>query len=61
MPEKVIQDNILIAHETFHYLICKKRGRKYELVVKVDMSKAYDRLEWDFIEVVLLKFGFCNV
>lgn len=29
------------------------------MALKVYMSKAYDRLEWDFIEVGLLKFGFC--
>lgn len=30
------------------------------MVMKVNMSKAYDRLEWDFEEKVLVKLGFCN-
>lgn len=30
------------------------------MALKVDMNKAHDRLEWDFVEGVLLKFGFCE-
>lgn len=28
------------------------------MAVKIDMTKAYDRLEWDFIQLVLDRFGF---
>ncbi|KAF7842396.1 reverse transcriptase [Senna tora] len=48
------------AYEAFHYLKAKKNGNRCEVAMKVDMSKAYDGLEWDFIEQVLLKFGFSD-
>lgn len=56
IPRKLIQDNILVAH---FYLKCKKVGKKFEMALKIDMSKAYDQLEWNFLEGALLKLGFC--
>ncbi|KAM1507561.1 hypothetical protein ACFX10_016991 [Malus domestica] len=38
-----IHDNIGIAHEMFHFLKGRKAKTKYELCLKIDMQKAYDR------------------
>ncbi|KAM1040233.1 hypothetical protein ACFX2C_029546 [Malus domestica] len=43
-----IQDNIVIAHEVFHLLKLRKVKTKCEFAMKIDMNKAYDRIEWDF-------------
>ncbi|KAM1833418.1 hypothetical protein ACFX13_023244 [Malus domestica] len=40
-----IQDNIGIAHEMFHFLKGRTAKRKFEMGVKLDMQKAYDRVE----------------
>ncbi|KAM1239603.1 hypothetical protein ACFX2J_045019 [Malus domestica] len=53
-----IQDNIGIAHELFHFLKLRKTKSKFELGIKLDMSKAYDRVEWDSLDAVMEKMGF---
>ncbi|VVA18748.1 PREDICTED: reverse mRNAase [Prunus dulcis] len=58
VANRVIQDNISIAHEAYHHLKLKTRGSRHELGLKVDMNKAYDRVEWDFLEALLCKLGF---
>ncbi|KAM2951563.1 hypothetical protein COP2_001044 [Malus domestica] len=40
-----IQDNIGIAHEMFHFLKGRTAKRKFEMGIKLDMQKAYDRVE----------------
>lgn len=55
---RLIQDNLIIAYEAFHALKQKARGGRENMAIKLDMSKAYDRVEWNFIEKVLLAYGF---
>ncbi|XP_048605708.1 uncharacterized protein LOC106424118 [Brassica napus] len=56
-----ISDNIMIAQEMFHALRTKPSGRNKRMAIKTDMSKAYDRMEWSFIEAVMRKMGFSEI
>ena len=60
VPERLIQDNILIAHEVFHSFR-NKSGREGWIAIKLDMEKTYDRLEWGYILPTLVKLGFSPV
>lgn len=47
-------DNAIIMQEIIH-TISKKKGRVGYMAIKVDLRKAYDKLEWSFIRETLLK------
>ncbi|KAI5329450.1 hypothetical protein L3X38_028847 [Prunus dulcis] len=58
VPTRLITDNIIAAFESIHAI--KRRGgsKLKKMVLKLDMSKAYDRVEWTFIEAMLKRLGF---
>ena len=47
-------DNAIIAQEVIH-TIRRKRGRVGYMALKIDLEKAYDKLEWNFIRVMLIR------
>ncbi|KAL0013725.1 hypothetical protein SO802_000794 [Lithocarpus litseifolius] len=48
-------DNVVIAQELI-YTMDRMKGQEGYMAVKVDLEKAYDRLEWSFIHKVLQAF-----
>ncbi|KAA3474024.1 reverse transcriptase [Gossypium australe] len=59
-PGCLINDNVLIAYEILHAFQQKRTGKKGYMTVKLDMSKAYDRVEWDFVKEMMIKMGFAH-
>ena len=47
-------DNAIIVQEIIHTL-SKKKGRVGYMAIKIDLEKAYDKLEWNFIRDSLIR------
>ncbi|KAL0423432.1 UNVERIFIED_CONTAM: putative ribonuclease H protein [Sesamum radiatum] len=56
VPGRSIGDNILLAQELFAGY--NRQGLPMRCALKVDLRKAYDTVEWDFLSAVLQMFGF---
>lgn len=55
---RIISDNVLIGQEVIHHLKSKRKGKQSGMAIKLDMSKAYDRVEWSFVEAIMRRLGF---
>ena len=54
---RLISDNILIAFATLHYLKRKTTGKLGYMALKLDISKSYDQVEWEFLEKIMHHLG----
>lgn len=57
---RLITNNIMIAYEALHTMTTRQKGKKGSVALELDMSKAYDKIEWPYLRVVMKKIGFGN-
>ena len=49
----------MVAFETLHHMKQHNSGKHGFMAIKLDISKAYDRIEWVYLENLMEKMGFC--
>jgi hypothetical protein len=57
---RLITDNIISIYECLHFMKRNKSKRNSYYALKLDMMKAYDRVEWDYLEAIMIKLGFAS-
>ena len=58
VPGRSILDNDMVAIEVLHFMQTKTRGEDRYVALKLDISKAYDRMDWEYLRAVMSKMGF---
>lgn len=60
VPGRQATNNVIIAQEMLH-MVRRRRKHKGDMVVKIDLEKAYDRVDWAYLEQILRMVGFGNM
>ena len=58
VSKRLITNNVLVAHELMNHIHRKKKGKDGEMALKLDIGKAYDRVEWRCLQKIMEKLGF---
>lgn len=61
MPLRLISDDILLPHDLIEFIQRSKKGRKSFFALKLDMSRAYEGISWDFLVAVSRAMGFSHM
>lgn len=60
MEGRTIHDNILVAFELLHAMKNRRQEKVGDIALKIDISKAYDRVDWVFFRQILLSWASRN-
>ena len=57
VPNRLISDNTIVTFEILHSMRNKRTGNMGQMAIKLDISKAYNYVEWGFLRSIMLKSG----
>jgi hypothetical protein len=57
IPGRSTKDNAIVRQEVLHFMR-KSKKKNGDMVFKLDLEKAYDRVDWRFLRDTLVKFNF---
>lgn len=60
IPGRLITNNALIAFECIHVVQKNNDSRGEFCAFKLDLAKAYDRVDWKYLELALARLGFAK-
>ncbi|CAL1384096.1 unnamed protein product [Linum trigynum] len=55
---RMIQDNIILVNEILHNFKNRRTSGNWDMMMKLDMRKAYDLVDWDCLEAILQAYSF---
>lgn len=60
IPGRMITDNAQLAFECIHHIKEEKVPTKSFCAYKLDLSKVYDRVDWNYLKQVMQRIGFTH-
>lgn len=48
----------MAAYKALHFMKTRLKGKMGATALKLGILKAYDRVEWSYLEAIMLKMGF---
>lgn len=57
---RLIKDNVLSASKVLYFIKISSACKRGFIALKLDMSKAYDLFEWEYIQGIMLVMGFSS-
>ena len=60
IPGRLISDNSIISFECINHIQSVQHSGPGLCAYKLDLSKAYDHVDWDFLQKALTKWGFSD-
>uniref|UniRef100_A0A803PBC1 Reverse transcriptase domain-containing protein n=1 Tax=Cannabis sativa TaxID=3483 RepID=A0A803PBC1_CANSA len=58
---RLIHDNAIVGFEGLHCMRKNQFRNGMKVALKLDMAKAYDRVEWQFLKAMMLRLGYDGV